>query len=296
VSASSRACPQIKDPALIALVVIGLAIFTAAQGLLPLSSASATGPFFPPFAGRVVDGAGVLTPEVRTRLDAKLKATEEKTSDQVVVATVLSLGGLSIDQYANQLFARWEISRDGALLLVAPNERLVRIEVGYGLASVLTDAVSTMLLNTVILPKFRQGDFAGGVEAGVNQILALLDASAQGTPPILGEKDIETIIKTAQSNEIRFKRDFKGRPFKATLPVNRISENYFTEDRYTATFGNNLFSNNVTCEVKDRHTIDLMMDWDKGQIVAVAGNIGNARFGDIELKDCQYDPNPATNK
>jgi hypothetical protein len=116
-------------------------------------------------------------------------------------------------------------------------------------------------------------------------------ALGQATQPF-GAKDIQTITKTAKSNEIRFKRDYKGKPFTANLPVNRISENFLFKDRYTATFGSNMLGNNVTCEVRDQPTIELMMDWDKGQKVTVSGTIDDTLLGDIKLKDCQYDPNP----
>ena len=85
-------------------------------------------------------------------------------------------------------------------------------------------------------------------------------------------EDIPAITNTSKSNEIRFKRDYKGKPFQGTLPVNKISENYFLKDRYTATFGKNILGNNVTCKVTDKQTIDMMMDWDKGQMVTVSGN------------------------
>jgi hypothetical protein len=117
-----------------------------------------------------------------------------------------------------------------------------------------------------------------------------LGQTSQQTP--FGAKDIETITKTAKSNQMRFKRDYKGKLFEATLPVNRISENFLSKDRYTATFGRNTFSNNVDCEVADQKTIELMMDWDEGQMVTVSGTIDDTIMGDIRLKGCQYDPAP----
>jgi hypothetical protein len=140
------------------------------------------GPSFPALTGRVVDTANLLTPQDRARLEAKLKAHEEKTSDQVVVTTVPSLGELSIESYANKLFNSWGLGQkdknNGVLLLVAPKERKVRIEVGYGLEGALTNAASSKILNTAVLPKFKLGDFAGGVEAGIDQILATLSQAA----------------------------------------------------------------------------------------------------------------------
>jgi hypothetical protein len=140
------------------------------------------GPSFPALTGRVVDIANLLTPEEQARLEAKLKAHEEQTSDQVVVATVPSLGELSIENYANTLFNSWGLGQkdknNGVLLLVAPKERKVRIEVGYGLERTLTGAISSNILDTAISPKFKLGDFAGGVEAGIDQILAALSVAA----------------------------------------------------------------------------------------------------------------------
>jgi uncharacterized protein len=138
---------------------------------------------FPPLTGRVVDAAHLLQPDQQARLDAKLKAHEDRTSDQVVVATVPSLGDLTIEDYANRLFRHWELGQkaknNGVLLLVAPNERKVRIEVGYGLEGALTDALSKVIISTAIAPKFQQGDFAGGLEAGVDAILSILTGDAE---------------------------------------------------------------------------------------------------------------------
>lgn len=116
-------------------------------------------------------------------------------------------------------------------------------------------------------------------------------AFGQDTPP-LGAKDIERITKTSQTNDIRFNRDYKGKSFQATLPVNQIAENFLISDRYTATFGKNLFTNNVTCDVSDRTTIDQMMDWEKGQMVKVSGTIKKTLMGNIALENCQFEPPP----
>src|SRR3954470_11362000 len=122
-------------------------------------------PAFPPLSGRVVDAANVLKPEDRGTLEQKLKANEDKTTAQVVVATVPSLGGLTIEDYANRLYRQWQLGQkdknNGALLLVAPNERKVRIEVGYGLEGALTDALTKVIIATAMAPRFKQGDFAG---------------------------------------------------------------------------------------------------------------------------------------
>ena len=138
--------------------------------ILTMVAAAAQEPAFPPLSGRVVDAANVLRPEDRAAIEEKLKAHEERTTDQVVVATVPSLGGLTVEDYANRLFRHWRLGRtdknNGALLLVAPSERRVRIEVGYGLEGALTDALTKVIITTAVAPRFRSGDFAGGVSAG----------------------------------------------------------------------------------------------------------------------------------
>ncbi|WP_267426969.1 YgcG family protein [Methylobacterium sp. GC_Met_2] len=131
---------------------------------------------FPTLTGRVVDAAGLLTPDQRHALEAKLKAHEDKTSDQVVVATVPNLQGTTIEDYANRLFRAWKLGQaktnNGVLLLVAPQERKVRIEVGYGLEGALTDAQSRTITASAITPRFKTGDWYGGLDAGVDGILA----------------------------------------------------------------------------------------------------------------------------
>jgi uncharacterized protein len=137
---------------------------------------------FPALSGRVVDAANLLDAQQRSALEAKLKAHEDKTTDQVVVATVPSLGGTSVEDFANRLFRHWQLGQkaknNGALLLVAPNERKVRIEVGYGLEGALTDAISGVIIRTAVAPRFKTGDFAGGINAGIDAVLSVLTGDA----------------------------------------------------------------------------------------------------------------------
>ena len=148
--------------------------------LFPLTAVAQT---FPPLTGRVVDGANLLKAAERQALEAKLKAHEDKTTDQVVVATISSLEGYPIEDYANRLFRHWQLGQkdkdNGALLLVAPNERKVRIEVGYGLEGALTDALSKIIITTAIAPRFQKGDFAGGIDGGVDAMLSILTGDAE---------------------------------------------------------------------------------------------------------------------
>ena len=145
--------------------------------------ALAAEPSYPALTGRVVDGANLLAPDVRQRIEDKLRAHEDKTSDQVVVATVPSLQDVPIEDFANGLFRHWKLGEkaknNGALLIVAPKERKVRIEVGYGLEGALTDALSKVIITTAIAPKFKTGDFAGGIEAGVDAMLTILAGDAE---------------------------------------------------------------------------------------------------------------------
>jgi len=145
--------------------------------------ALAAEPSYPALTGRVVDGANLLAPDAKQRIEDKLKAHEDKTSDQVVVATLPSLQDITIEDFANGLFRHWQLGQkaknNGVLLIVAPKERKVRIEVGYGLEGALTDALSKVIITTAIAPKFKTGDFAGGIEAGVDAILTILAGDAE---------------------------------------------------------------------------------------------------------------------
>jgi len=156
-------------------------LFAAALTLIALA-APAAAQTFPPLSGRVVDAAEVLGPGVRADVTARLKALETRTSHQLVVATVPSLGGRTIEDYATRLFRAWGLGQkdknDGVLLLVAPSERKVRIEVGYGLEGTLTDAVAKLIIEQSIVPRFRSGDFAGGILHAVDDIVAVLTGDA----------------------------------------------------------------------------------------------------------------------
>lgn len=154
------------------------AIALAAIATLALWAAAFAAPSFPPLSGRVVDQAGVLSPPAETQLTQRLAALEETTGRQLVVVTLSSLQGYEIEEYGYQLGRTWGIGRavqdDGVLLIVAPNERRVRIEVGYGLEPVLTDALSSTILNRRVLPRFRAGDIEGGVVGGADAIIEQL--------------------------------------------------------------------------------------------------------------------------
>src|SRR5208283_5453593 len=159
--------PRCGARALVALLIAALWIGAA------LAAAN-----FPALTGRVVDAAKILSPVTVADLERKLADLEQKSGIQLVVATVASLGGEEIEPYANELFRAWKLGEakknDGVLLLVAPKERRVRIEVGYGLEGTLTDAVSSLIIANAIAPRFKAGDFDGGVTRGVDDIITAL--------------------------------------------------------------------------------------------------------------------------
>lgn len=133
---------------------------------------------FPELTGRVVDQARLLSNDREAALTERLAALEAETSDQLVIVTVNSLEGRPIEDYGYQLGRAWGIGQEGGdngmLLIVAPNERKVRIEVGYGLEPVLTDALSARIIHDDILPAFRVGGFERGITQGMDAIIAQL--------------------------------------------------------------------------------------------------------------------------
>ena len=154
-----------------------------ASALVMFAIATAQALTFPALTGRVVDEAGILDANMRQTVGAKLAAMEQKSSDQLVVVTLESLQGTSIEDYGYQLGRTWKIGQkgtnNGALLIVAPNERKVRIEVGYGLEGALTDAVTKFIIENSILPRFRAGDFPGGIARGVDDIIQVMTGDAE---------------------------------------------------------------------------------------------------------------------
>jgi uncharacterized protein len=154
--------------------------------LLVLSFSLHAAPEFPGLDDRVVDTAGLLTSETREALIGELAAHEQASSNQVVVVTLTSLQGYSIDDYGYQLGRHWGIGQkkrdNGVLLIIAPKERKVRIEVGYGLEGTLTDALSHNIIQTVKLPEFKKGDMAQGIVSGARAIVQALEGSFEPLP------------------------------------------------------------------------------------------------------------------
>ncbi|MFS1288355.1 TPM domain-containing protein [Pseudomonas piscis] len=137
---------------------------------------------FPALSGRVVDDAQMLEPATRAQLTQELAAHEQATSEQLVVVTLANLQGATIEDYGYQLGRHWGIGQkdknNGALLIVARDERKLRIEVGYGLEDRLTDAQASVIINQVITPAFKNGQFSKGISDGVSAMLLVLG----GTP------------------------------------------------------------------------------------------------------------------
>jgi uncharacterized protein len=142
---------------------------------------------FPQLTGRVVDQAGVMSADSRGAVEAKLKDLEDKSGIQLVVATVKSLQGSDIETYANLLFRTWKLGQaqknNGVLFLVAPAEHKVRIEVGYGLEGTLTDALSSVIISSAIVPRFKANDYSGGIERGVDGIISVLNGDTTDWQP-----------------------------------------------------------------------------------------------------------------
>jgi uncharacterized protein len=129
---------------------------------------------FPKLTGRVVDAAGLLQPAQVQQLEQLSAEVEKASSRQLVVATIPDLQGYPIEDYGYRLGRAWGIGQkdanNGVILIVAPKDRKIRIEVGYGLEPIVTDALSSVIINQTILPHFRDGDMAGGVVAGAQAI------------------------------------------------------------------------------------------------------------------------------
>ena len=147
------------------------------------SAAAQAEPNFPVLTSRITDQAGLLSADDYTAIQAELAALEQKSTDQVAVVTLKSLEGYAIEDYGYQLGRKWGIGQkgkdNGILLIVAPNERKVRIEVGRGLEPVMTDAMSSLIIQNAILPEFRRGDFSAGIRAGVRDIKDVLLGDAE---------------------------------------------------------------------------------------------------------------------
>jgi uncharacterized protein len=158
----------------ILLVVLGTGLAPAVAALMPV----------PRLTARVTDLTGTLTPEQRQTLEQRLRQFETAKGSQVAVLIVPTTEPEAIEQYGIRVVEAWKLGRqkvdDGALLLVAKNDRALRIEVGYGLEGALPDAIAKRIIEEIIVPRFRADDFAGGITAGVEQ---MHQGDRRRTPP-----------------------------------------------------------------------------------------------------------------
>jgi len=133
----------------------------------------------PYLTGRITDNAQLLSPEVNRSLSDSLQAHEKRTGNQIAVLTIATLDGESIEDYAVRVFESWKLGRkgkdNGVLIVVVPNDRRMRIEVGYGLEGTLTDAMAGRIVQNVMTPKFRNGDFDGGIADGAGAVMEVLE-------------------------------------------------------------------------------------------------------------------------
>ncbi len=184
---------RLRSARVVAAVAAWLAL--ALVGLAP-----AMAQVFPVLSGRVVDPAGVIPVATRASIEAKLRDLEANSGIQLVAAVVPSLGGQEIEPYANQLFRAWQLGdrakNNGALLLIATSERKIRIEVGYGLEGILTDALSKVIIANAIAPSLRAGDYGAGVARGVDDIITVLsdDKTEWAKRPYLNHNSISPLV------------------------------------------------------------------------------------------------------
>ena len=159
-------------------------LLAAFAALFLLANAAGAAPQYPALTGRVVDDAGILSAETQQQLTALLAEHEQQTGNQVVIATIKSLGGADIDTYGVGLGRAWGLGKEGknngVLITIAPNDHKVRIDVGYGLEGTLTDEDSGLIMREAMLPYFKKGDYDSGVLAGTVTVLKALGGKPSG--------------------------------------------------------------------------------------------------------------------
>jgi uncharacterized protein len=165
--------------------VVARWLATAAAVLLIGASAAAQQPV-PPLAARVTDLTGTLSSDARAALERKLEALEARKGSQIAVLLVATTAPETIEQYALRVAEAWKLGRagvdDGVLVLVAVQDRRARLEVGYGLEGAVPDARARRIIGDVFAPRFAQGDYAGGLDAGIDALIALIDGEPLPAP------------------------------------------------------------------------------------------------------------------
>jgi uncharacterized protein len=174
----ARVMHRVRSVSVVVLICI-TAIAAAAQSPLPKPQ------------GRVNDFANVIDPATEAEIDRRLDVIEQKTSAEIAVATIQSLNGISVEEYANRLFKEWGVGQakqdNGVLVLIAPNDREMRIEVGYGLEGVLPDGLAGQVIRDDFTPRFRENDYSGGIRNGVNRIADIVEKQQVLTPEELAK-------------------------------------------------------------------------------------------------------------
>lgn len=177
-----------------------LAIFATLLWVVPADAQT-----FPPLTGRVVDQANLLDAGQEAALTAKLQQLDQQTGRQLVVTTIPDLEGRSIEDYGYRLGRAWGIGSadkdDGVVLIVAPNERKVRIETGYGARVFLTDAMSSIIIRNAILPRFKTGDYPGGITAGVDEIAVQMQLPPEEAAKRVREAEAQAAPRREQSGD-----------------------------------------------------------------------------------------------
>ena len=180
-----------------ALLLAALSLVACREGASANQSTpgALAGPDLPALTGRVVDGANLLTPQQESALSGRLADVEREVGPQFAIVTVPSLGGETVEAYSLKLARRWGLGSkerdDGLMLLVAPNERKVRIEVGYGLERRVTDPFAAKVIKEHILPRFEKGDFAAGIAEGSNALIERLRSKASDSEIAKADRVVE---------------------------------------------------------------------------------------------------------
>ncbi len=196
----------VRLAATLAVAVVGLGLALARPAL---------GVDVPYLTGRVVDEANILSPAVEQNIAQMSERHEKASGDQIVVLTLPSLEGESIEGYATRVFEAWKLGQkgkdNGVLVIVAPNDRKMRIEVGYGLEGTLTDAAAARIIREVMTPQFKSGNFEAGIQNGVTAIVQGLEGQADWNSP--GESS----SGSAKSSFMQIEQDLPPWPMRILL-------------------------------------------------------------------------------
>ncbi|HJY79393.1 MAG TPA: YgcG family protein, partial [Burkholderiales bacterium] len=153
----------------------------------------------PPLKGRVTDLTATLKPEQAVSLEQLLRSFEARKGSQIAVLIVPTTAPETIEQYSLRVAEQWKIGRkkidDGAILVVAKNDRALRIEVGYGLEGALNDATANRIIREVIVPRFREGDFYGGINAGIDRMIRVIDGEPLPAPAKVARPADEGVLQ-----------------------------------------------------------------------------------------------------